>query len=219
MPDFAAYRRNMIDNQLRPSQVTDATVIAAFSDIPRESFVPGDMAGCAYIDDAVPLGGGRYLMEPMICGRLVQALAVKPTDRALVVGAATGYLAAVLARLASSVTALEADIALIETAKRNLAVLDASNAIFVRGEPKLGHEPGAPYDIVLIDGAVPEVPAALSRQLAEGGRLGAIIEGQGGVSGRAVLMFKRHGAVSHRTLFDAMTPVLPGCAPEPAFVF
>jgi protein-L-isoaspartate(D-aspartate) O-methyltransferase len=219
MPDFAAHRRNMIDNQLRPSQVTDAAVIAAFSDIPRERFVPGEMAGCAYIDDAVPLGGGRYLMEPMICGRLVQALAVKPTDRTLVVGAATGYLAAILARLTSSVVALEADAALIETAKRNLAGLSVSGVTFVRGEPKLGHDAGAPYDVVLIDGAVPEVPAALRHQLAEGGRLGAVIGGQDGVSGRAVLMFKRHGAVSHRTLFDAMTPLLPGCAPEPAFVF
>lgn len=219
MADFAAYRRNMIDNQFRPNQVTDSAVLAAFSAVPREMFVPNDLAGCAYIDDAVALGGGRYLMEPMICGRLVQALGVKPTDRALVVGAATGYLATVLAHLASNVVALEADGALLDMAKRSFAKFDVHEVTPAQGEPKLGYEKTSPYDVILIDGAVTVVPPALCNQLAEGGRLGAVIARGDGILGRAVLMLKRRGAVSLRVLFDAATPILPGCAPEPAFVF
>ena len=219
MHDFAAYRRNMIDNQIRPNQVTDAAVLAAFAEVPREAFVPTALAACAYVDDAVPVGAGRYLMEPMIPARLIQALDVKETDRALVVGAATGYLAAVLARLAAEVVAIEADERLLEVANRTLANLGVRDVTVVRGDPKHGYEKKAPYDVILIDGAVTEVPRTVCDQLAEGGRLGAVMAGKDGVSGRAVLMAKLHGAVSRRILFDAATPVLPGTTPEPAFIF
>jgi protein-L-isoaspartate(D-aspartate) O-methyltransferase len=219
MHDFVAYRQNMIESQIRTNQVTNGAVLSVFGEIPREMFVPERLKAVAYIDEQVPLGSGRYLVEPMISARLVQALDVKPTDKVLVVGAATGYMAAVLARLATDVIALEVDGALAAQAARNLKAVDASNVTIVEGELRLGHAKGAPYDIIYCDGAVTALPPALCGQLAEGGRLAAVITRAGGVAGHGVLALKVQGVVSDRPLFDAVTPLLPGFAPEPEFVF
>lgn len=219
MHDFTAYRQNMIESQIRPNQVTDGAVLSAFGEIPRENFVPERLKSVAYIDEQVPLGGGRYLVEPMVTSRLVQALDVKPTDRALLVGAATGYMAAILARLAAEVVALEVDGALAAQAARNLQALGVANVTVVEGELRLGHSKKAPYDVIFCDGAVAAIPPALCDQLAEGGRLATVITRAGGVAGYGVLAIKVQGIVSDRALFDAVTPLLPGCAPEPAFVF
>lgn len=219
MHDFAAYRQNMIESQLRPNQVTDPAVLSVFAGVPREVFVPDRLKPVAYIDEQVPLGGGRYLVEPMVTARLVQAAAVKPTDKVLVVGAATGYAAAVLARLAKEVVALEMEPALAAQAMRNLSVLDAGNATVVQGELRLGYAAKAPYDVIFCDGAVAALPPALCNQLAEGGRLVAVMTRADGVVGSGIIALKTQGIVSDRALFDAVTPLLPGCAPEPAFAF
>lgn len=219
MHDFAAYRRNMIESQIRTNQVTDAAVLDAFATVPRELFVPAKLAACAYVDEAVPLGNGRFLVEPMVTARLAQALDVKHHDKVLLVGAATGYMAAILSRLAAHVYALESDSALATQATQNLRTLATSNITVVQDPLERGHARKGPYDVILCDGAVTTIPTALSDQLIEGGRLAAVFASADGTSGQGVLMLKSHGTLSRRVLFDAVTPFLPGFAAEPAFVF
>ena len=218
MPDTAAIRRTMVESQLRTNRVTDEAVLAAMEAVPRERFVPPALAGVAYIDDDLPLGGGRYLLEPMLFAWLLQAAAIRPADLVLDVGCATGYSTAVIARLAATVLALESDPALARAAGENLAGLEVDNAVVVAGALRAGYPAHAPYDVIVVEGAVPEIPAALCQQLAEGGRLAAVLAPPG-QQGRVVLAIKVGGIVSHRDISDAATPALPGFELEPGFRF
>ncbi|MGE5538761.1 MAG: protein-L-isoaspartate O-methyltransferase family protein [Gemmatimonas sp.] len=219
MTDFASYRRNMLESQLRPNQVLDPAVLAAFGEVPRERFVPAELASCAYIDESVPIGSGRFLMEPTAAARLVQEVAIGDTGNVLVVGAGTGYLAAVVARLAKRVVALECDSDLAARARETLSALGVGNVLVVSGDLRSGCPQEGPFDVILLDGAAVQVPQALCDQLVEGGRLAGIITRNDGTVGQGVLMLKAHATVSRRALFDAVTPLLPGFAAEPAFVF
>lgn len=214
--DYTAARINMIEGQIRPNKVTDPLLVEAFLAIPRERFVPAAQTAIAYVDDDVPVAPGRYLMEPMVLARLLQTLDMSRTDKVLAIGVSTGYSAAVIAELAGSVVALEADAALVEAARAALA--GVAGVSVVAGELAAGHAARGPYNAILIDGAVEEVPSALFDQLAEGGRLVAVILGERGL-GQAVLYRKLGGAVSSRPLFDASIHPLPGFARPPAFVF
>ena len=218
MADFARARQNMVDSQLRTSGVVDPALVEAFGTVPRERFVEPQRQAVAYVDEDVPLGRRRYLMEPMVFGRMLQELAVGPDDIVLDVGCATGYSSAVLSRLAATVVALESDHELAARANSLLTELSADNAIVVEGPLGEGYATQGPYDVIWIGGAVAEVPAALTDQLAEGGRLAAVID-RGTGAGEAVLMLKRNGIVSQRALFDANVPQLPGFEPEAGFVF
>jgi protein-L-isoaspartate(D-aspartate) O-methyltransferase len=208
-------RRNMVESQIRPNKVTDLRVIEAFEAVPRERFVPAHLAGVAYIDDDLQIAPGRYLIEPMVLARLAQALDAQPTDKVLCVAAGCGYGAAVMARLAASVVALDGDAGLCAAARRALAGI--GNVNVVEGDLAAGHAAGAPYDVILIEGAIERLPAALIAQLAEGGRLGTVLI-EGGV-GHATLYLKTGGVMSHRPLFEAGTPRLPGFVAPPRFVF
>lgn len=214
---FAAARHNMIESQLRTNRVTDKNVLAAFEAVPRELFMPPPMGSIAYVDEDLELAPGRWLMEPMVLARLLQAAEVRPDDVALAVGCGTGYCCAILARLAGTVVAVESDPELAAQAARILSELSIDNVVFVEGQLSEGNPRQAPYDVILIDGGVEEVPEAIQRQLAEGGRL-VTVKRRGPV-GRAVLMINRGGVVSSRVLFDAAVPLLPGFAREPGFVF
>jgi protein-L-isoaspartate(D-aspartate) O-methyltransferase len=218
MADYARARLNMVESQIRTNKVTDQRVIDAFMTLPREEFVEKAQRGIAYVDDDLPLGGGRYLMEPMVLARLIQALEVRPTDVVLDVGCATGYSTAVLARLASTVVGLECDPALVETAADNLSRLGIDNAVVVGGALAEGCAAQGPYDVIVLQGAVPEVPKALIDQLAPGGRLGAVVCAPGD-QGRAVLTVRVGSTASHRTVFDANVAPLPGFARQEGFVF
>lgn len=215
--NFAAARYNMVESQLRTNRVTDEEVLAAFQSVPREQFVPTALRGIAYVDEDLEIAPGRWLMEPMVLARLVQAAEVRPEDVALVVGCGTGYSCAILARLASTVVAVESDHELATRAQQILNELSVDNVVFAEGRLTDGNPRQAPYDVILLDGGVEEVPESIKRQLAEGGRLVTVMR-QGRV-GRAVLMINRGGVVSSRVLFDAAVPVLPGFAREPGFVF
>ena len=218
MADFAKARRNMVDCQLRTNKVVDPAVIAAFETVPRERFVDAQRQAIAYIDEDVPIGNRRYLMEAMVFARILQELAIGPDDIVLDVGCATGYSSAVLSRLAATVVALESDHDLATRANSLLTELAADNAIVVEGPLAEGYPAQCPYDAIWIGGAVAEVPAAVTGQLAEGGRLATIID-RGTAPGEAVLMLKRSGIVSQRALFDANVPRLPGFEPKMGFVF
>jgi len=215
--DLAAARVNMVESQIRPNKVTDPGVIAAFFEIPRERFVPPALKSVAYVDEDIPIGGGRYLIEPMVLARLLQFAAPQRHEIALEIGTGTGYGTAILARLVSTVVGVERDPDLLRQAVDNLAGLGIDNAAVLAGDFLQGCPAQAPYDVILFSGAVSAVPAAVEAQLGEGGRLVAV-ETRGGV-GRAVLLRRQGGVVSRRIVFDAATPMLPGTEARAEFVF
>ena len=155
MTDFALARRNMIDGQLRPNRVTNAPLLAVIGELPRERFLPDAMRSVAYADDDVPLGDGRYLMEPMVLARLIQALQPRPEDRALVVASGRGYGAALLARLVHSVVAVESAPLLLAAAEQTAKELSITGINRTAGKLEQGAAASAPYDVILIEGAVP----------------------------------------------------------------
>jgi protein-L-isoaspartate(D-aspartate) O-methyltransferase len=220
MFDFAAARRMMVDSQVRPSDVTDQRIIAAMSELPRERFVPERNASLAYLDCDVAVTEGpppRRLMKPMVLAKLVQAADIGPEDRVLDVGCATGYATAVLTRLAASVVALEEDGTLARLTRENLAHVNAK-ADVVTGTLPDGWQARAPYNVILIDGAVERVPDAMFRQLSPGGRLMAIV-GQGPAPKAMRYLATGNGRASGVPLFDASAALLPGFAEPPVFVF
>ena len=223
MIDFAAARAKMVESQLRTENVTDYGVLAAMSDIPRERFVPGPYSALAYIDEDLQVkaasGGApaRYLMEPAPFARLIQEAEVAPTDKTLVVGGGTGYAAAVLARLAGSVAMVESDPELAVIAEKALGDLAASNVTVVKGPIEAGWAGAAPYDVILLDGAVEAVPDAIFAQLKEGGRLVGIV-GYGRAA-PAMVYTKTDGDIGGRPVFNAHVQPLPGFRKPPEFVF
>jgi len=219
MTDFALARRNMVEGQLRPNRVTNTALLAALGELPRERFLPDSVRSVAYADEDVPLGGGRYLMEPMVLARLIQTLQPQPEDRALVVGAARGYGAALLARLVKAVTALESDPVLAAAGEQTTKDLGLADVQWITGKLEQGVPGSAPYDVILIEGAVRQVPQALFDQLAEGGRLAVTLSGAPGAMGVAQIFVKDGGVTSGRPLFEAGTPLLPGFASPPRFTF
>jgi len=219
MTNFALARRNMVDGQLRPNRINDAGLLAALGELPRERFLPEGLRSVAYADDDVPLGNGRFMMEPMVLARLIQVLQPQAEDKALVAAAGLGYGAAILARLTKSVAAVETDAGLAATAAKTLQELGVSGVDPVAGPAEQGAAASAPYDVILIEGAVPEVPKAIADQLAEGGRLATVIADPSGTLGVAHLFVKQGGVVSGRPLFDAGTPSLPGFERPARFTF
>ncbi|HVV63790.1 MAG TPA: protein-L-isoaspartate O-methyltransferase [Pseudolabrys sp.] len=216
MTDFAAARRMMVDGQVRTSDVTDLRLIAAMQEVPREHFVPAASTGLAYLDLDLPLGeGGRRLLKPMVLAKLIQAADLEPTARVLDVGCATGYAAAVLARIAGEVVALEQDPALARAATEALRAVP--NVSVVSGELKAGWPQKAPYDLILLEGATEIVPQLLLRQLKDGGRLLCILGS--GPGAKAVLYCRSGEDVGERPIFDAAAAVLPGFVKPPAFAF
>ena len=219
MTDFALARRNMVEGQLRPNRVTNTALLGVIGGLPRERFLPDALRSVAYADDDVPLGAGRVLMEPMVLARLIQALQPQPAHKAMVVASGRGYGAALLAGLVGSVVAVEADTALARAAEETFRTLAIANVRQVVANPEEGAAASAPYEAILIEGAVRQIPRALLDQLAEGGRLVTIIAGASGTMGVATLVIKEGGVTSSRPLFDAGTPALPGFAPPARFTF
>lgn len=218
MIDYATARFNMVESQLRTNRVADRRVIGAFETVPRERFVPEHQKPVAYVDEDLKIGERRYLMEPMVLARLLEAAEIDRGDIALDVGCGLGYATALMARLAATVVALESDPRLAEQAEAALQAEGVDNAVVVTGPLEEGYRKQAPYNVILLNGAVAEVPKTVTDQLAEGGRLVTVVK-QGQTMGRATLMERVAGVVSSRTLFDAATPWLEGFTREPGFVF
>ena len=223
MLDFAQARRMMVDGQLRTFDVNDLPLLAAVDDIPRERFVPDDRVAFAYIDQDIPVSDGldvperRFMLVPMVLARLIQALDIKKSDKILDVACGLGYSSAILARLGASVVALEASEALAEAASARLGQCGIDNVRTVAGPLDRGFPEAAPYNAILINGAVEVKPQGLLEQLAEGGRL-ACIEGRGRAA-RAKLYVRSGDAFGARSLFDAAAPALMAFRAEPGFVF
>ena len=222
MVDFAKARTTMVDCQIRTVDVTEYDVLDAFSAVPRETFAPDHLKPLAYIDEdllvSAPGSAPRYVMEPGPLAKLVQLAAIQSTDRVLDVGTATGYSAAILSHLAASVIALEADEALAATARDNLEALGMANVEVVVGPLPEGHSARAPYDVILLEGAVEVIPEALVDQLGEGGRIVAVV-GANGLAAKAMIYTRSGGSVSGRPAFNTSVRPLPGFAKPKAFVF
>lgn len=217
MPDYAAARANMVESQVRTNDVTDVRVQHALREVPRERFVPNAKRGIAYADSAIEVVQGRYLLDPRNFARLLQLATIAPDDTVLDVGCATGYSTAVLARLAKVVIGVEQDADLVRMASEMVPTAGATNATVVQGSLSEGHRAKAPYNVIYLNGAVEKVPDALLGQLAEGGRLVAII--QSGAQGMAHLFERNNGHIGSRAAFDAAAPKLAGFGQPVGFVF
>jgi protein-L-isoaspartate(D-aspartate) O-methyltransferase len=217
MPNFAHQRSAMVESQLRTNDVTDPRILKAMGDIPRERFVPTALSPMAYMEGCVSLGKGRALLDPRCFAKLAQLAEVHASDHVLDVGCLTGYSTLVLSRLAARVLGLEEDSELKRIAEKNLAALGAANVELVQGSLDQGCAEKAPFDIIFINGATEVRPDCLLAQLAEGGRLVAIL--RDGAAGHAGLFLKHEAAVSERSAFDAQVPILPGFKKAAAFVF
>jgi len=210
IPDYAAARRAMVDSQLRPQGVTDRPTLQAMGEVPREAFVPESSRPLAYVDRSIPLGHGRFLSSPAALGQLLTQMAPQPGEQALVVGAGTGYSAAVLASIGCNVVALESEPELSARA-RQLGLRT------VEGPLAAGHKAGAPYDLILVDGAVEYVPDAIVKQLAERGRLGAALMERGVT--RLIVGRKIGGAFGYLSVADSGVAPLPGFERPRSFTF
>jgi protein-L-isoaspartate(D-aspartate) O-methyltransferase len=221
MSGFSTARQNMVDGQVRPSDVTDIRIIDAMLAVPREAFVPAHQRALAYLDLDLDVSDGaavkRFLIKPAVMAKMLQAAEIGETDNVLVVGCASGYLASIVARLAAKVTATECDPALAANARDNLTEVGPRNVTVRSAAAADGDPTDAPYDVIILNGATEIVPDRLYRQLREGGRLVgvfAMIKPP-----RATIVTHSHDDFGSRPLFDAVAPVLPGLERLPAFVF
>jgi protein-L-isoaspartate(D-aspartate) O-methyltransferase len=221
MSGFSTARQKMVDGQVRPSDVTDNRIIDAMLEVPRDAFVPESRRALAYLDidlDVSEAGSGKcFLIKPAVIAKMLQAAEIMDTDNVLVAGCATGYSAALAAKLAGQVTAAEADPSQAAKAAEVLAGLGLGNVKVQTAAAAEGYPANAPYDVIVLDGATEIVPESLYRQLRDGGRLvGVFAMTQ---PPRAMIVTRSHGDFGNRALFDAAAPVLPGLERLPAFVF
>ncbi len=220
MGDFEQSRTRMVDNQLRTNDVTDLRILDAMGLVPRERFVPKGKRSVAYSDLDISVyesASGRYLMKPHILARMIQLAEIAGSDVVLAVGCTTGYSVAVLSQLAQSVVGVEEDEALVDQASATLVELGIDNGAVIQGELGKGCASEGPYDVILIDGAVEQLPDTLTKQLKDGGRL-VVVEGTGG-AGAAMIYTRSGDTVSGRFAFNASAHVLPGFERPKAFVF
>lgn len=206
--DLTQARENMVESQVRPNDVTDLRITRAMRTVPRELFVPKTLRSLAYSEEPLEIAPNRTAMEPRTLSKLIQAAEIKDSDLVLIIGGATGYTAAIVSYMAAAVVLLEDDKALAETATANCTHLDIDTVATVTGALNEGHAAQAPYDVIIFDGGVEEIPTAITDQLADDGRLVAVMcEGR---VGKARLYERVGETVSSRFLFDAAVPVLPG---------
>ena len=224
MADFGTQRLNMVESQVRPSDVTDRRLMHAMLDLPRELFVPDWGRAVAYADENVPVSHGtsrlasRTLLAPRTLAKLIQSAEIQVGDRVLDIACATGYSSAVLSRLADEVVGLEEDTVLAAAARETLQFLKISNVRIEQGALAQGWPAGAPYDVILMNGGLSDVPHGLLSQVKDGGRLACILS-RAGRFGTAQVHTKRGASVGSRIVFDAWAPGLPGFEAAPVFSF
>ena len=213
-------RQSMIESQIHPMGVVSEALLNAFASVPREVFVPEGKEGICYCDEDIEIAPGRYLMEPSVLARLIEAAEPTDEDVVLTIGSGIGYNAAILSFLVSTVVALEEDQSLIDQAQASWDSLSYCNIAAIKGEQVKGAPEHAPYDMIIINGAVSEVPEAIKLQLRIGGRLVALVKKSGQSVAKATLIQHiKDGVFSERVLFDAGTPYLAGFEPSKEFVF
>lgn len=217
MIDYKAARIAMVDGQIRPSDVTLYPILEAMLSVPREAYVPSDKRSVAYVGEHVDLDGGRVVLAPRVFAKMLEVVAIQPDELVLDIGTGLGYSAAVIARMAEAVIAVEEDESLASIAESTLSEQSADNAVVHTGALIDGAAAHGPYDVIVAEGALETVPAALTDQLKTGGRI-AIIK-MDGASGQCLLGIKTANGINWRPSFDATAPVLPGFAAEKTFAF
>lgn len=216
---FAHSRKNMVNCQLRPNKVTDERVLNAFETLPREEFVPRNQRAIAYVDEDLPLPGGRSMMEPMVLSRIVQALDVQQHHSVLVVGGSTGYATAIMACLADSVISIETRTQLVEKSQETIVSCGLDNAVVIKGRLTEGFAKEAPYHRILIEGSVEAVPDLLLDQLSVDGMLAAIWRPADHPVGVASIWTRAGKGFSRKPLFDAQVPLLDEFRAKREFIF
>ena len=220
MSVYAHRRHIMVSSQLRPNKVTDTRVLDAFAATPREEFIPKHIQSLAYIDEDLFLKGGRFILEPMVLARLLQALELDGSESILDIATACGYSTALLSHLGQSVVGIEANKSLADAAHERLIALGIDNGVVLHGVHHVGYPSEAPYDAIIIEGAVAEVPESILTQLAENGRLVTVVRTDATASGKATRITRRSKKrFDTKVLFDAQTPILDGFTPPKRFQF
>ena len=215
MSDYTARRVMMVDTQVRPSDVTKFPIIEAMLSVPREAFVPADRSEAAYVGENVPLAPGRVVLEARTLAKMLDALDIQPGELVLDIGTGLGYSAAVIARLAEAVVAVEEDETLAAGATRALAAQGVDNAAVMVAGLAAGAPKHGPYDAITLQGGVEVVPEALLAQLKDGGRIGVVF--MEGALGKVKIGYKEGGRMTWRFAFNATAPVLPGFAAARSF--
>lgn len=215
MTDFTARRITMVDTQVRPSDVTKFPIIEAMLTVPREAFVPSSLREAAYLGENLDLGGARVMLDPRTLAKMLDALSIDGDDLVLDIGSAHGYSAAVIARMAEAVVAVEDDPARAEEARRTLAEQGADNVIMHLGPLNAGAPDHGPYDVITLQGAVEHLPEAITDQLKEGGRIACLF--MQGALGQMRIGYRIDGRINWRFAFNAGAPVLPGFERHAAF--
>lgn len=221
----ASQPKNMALGQLYTNEV-DKRVLQAMAAVKREDFVPAHLRHCAYVDEDLDVGGGRFLIAPMVLGKLLTIAEITPASRVLVVGALSGYVAAVVAQLASPVFTTESNTELVATTRANMARMNLGESVTVEEVKNLadGYGAYAPFDAIIIPGAVEFVPEALGEQLSQHGRLVTIQKnsdrlGMHGNMGRGTVVTRLHNQLQQREYFDAASEILPSFEKRKVFVF
>ena len=216
MSEFAARRVMMVDTQVRPSDVTKFPIIAAMLAVPREVYLPREKREAAYVGENVDIGAGRVMLEPRTLAKMLDALDILPTETVLDIGCGLGYSTAIIARLAEAVVAVEDNDVMASDAQRSLSAEGVDNAAVVVAALHAGDAKHGPYDVITVQGGVEMVPDALTAQLKDGGRIGAVF--MEGALGIARIGHKANGRVTWRFAFNATAPVLAGFSASRAFV-
>lgn len=216
--DFAAARRIMVDSQIRPNDVTDPDMVAAFLTVPREEYVPASRRGVAYSELEIETSEGRALWTPRDISKLLKGLAPQSGDIALVIGAGAGYETAILGKLVETVIGLEEDQGVVDATSERLAGQGVDRAVIVTGKLADGLADQGPFDLILVNGMVETVPETWTAQLAEGGRLGVVVQTNGDLG--TARIYKRAGqTVSYRTAFEARPPKFEAFNRKSTFAF
>ncbi len=212
-------RQAMVECQIRPNKVTDTRIIESMEKLDRALFVRPEQAGYAYVDEDLPLGDDHYLIEPVVLARMIQALDIQPTDMVLEVGASSGYGTAVISSLANTVVSIDQSEEFVEWASKNLTEVGADNAVVLHADLNAGAADQGPYDVVIVSGAMENVPSQLCDQLAEGGRLITVVRAVNAAFGEVQLITKNNDVLTTVALFDAGTPLIAKSSQNQGFVF
>ena len=208
MTDYKTRRKIMVDTQIRPSDVTKFPIIDAFLFVPREKFVPDGKREAAYIGENFQIGQSRVILEPRTLAKLLDALDVNNDELVLDIGTGLGYSSAVISLVAEFVIAVEDDSSLASEAEEILSEIGADNVVVEVNKLEEGAPEHGPYDVIIIQGGVEEIPGSILKQLKNGGRVGAIFIEKG--LGTAKIGFKLNDKINWRYSFNAAAPVLPG---------
>lgn len=220
MIDFAKARQAMVDSQIHPMGVTSDKILNIFSIVPREEFVPEALKGVCYCDEDIKVAPNRYLMEPSVFARLLEKAKIDENDAVLTIGSGIGYNAAILSHLCGTVVALEEEGALTDAAQEVWNKLDYTNIAAIAGKLSEGAPKYAPYDMIIFNGALSEIPQAIKEQVKVGGKIVAIIRANPMSLAKAQIFHHvKEGQFNEETLFESGTPYLNGFAPEKEFVF